>query len=193
MNSNEFLDHLSLLSNNSKEAIAEKEEEEWIITETTVECDEISAGENRQFRRVLKVPPLQPVIDNCELVQVCYRIWIRAKSEGNRRETLVLPLIIGTVPLRNNQGVPESQIEEQPKLKLTIPSQTQCQCTCPCPHCSKIKIVTNAVGSPEMFDPQMVPQTPMSPTTSPFEAIASVSSEIIDNSKIQTLTNEIAG
>ena len=111
------------MSANNKENLAERDEEEWILTETSESCGEVMAGEKREFRRILKVPPLQPVIDNCELIQVCYRIWIRAVTNvTGRRETLVLPIVIGTVPLTN---VAESKDEEKKKLKLIMPSQSQ--------------------------------------------------------------------
>lgn len=189
-NSKQFLNSLSLL--NSKDPLTEKEEEEWIITETSVECDEVLAGEQREFRRELKVPPLQPIIDNCELIQVCYRLWIRAKtSDANRRETLIIPIVIGTIPLRIEEGVAE------PKLKLTIPLQSElndssvtCRCTCPCPHCARSKIITNAHGSPEHFEPQMVPQTPMSPLDK-IEFASTSSSTVIKSSFVAFETSKL--
>lgn len=193
-NSHDFLDSLSLL--NSKDALTEKEEEEWIITETSVECDEVLAGEQREFRKLLKVPPLQPIIDNCELIQVCYRLWIRAKTtEANRRETLIIPVVIGTIPLRNEEGVAESEVKgkSEPKLKLTIPLQSEihdstiCICTCPCAHCARSKIITNAHGSPEHFEPQMVPQTPMFP----MDKIEFASTSVEETTEIKFETSTI--
>lgn len=132
---------------------------------------------------------------------MCYRLWIRAiASEMNRRETLIIPIVIGTIPLKK-----EEEEKSETKLKLKLPifnnedGSIACQCTCPCPHCARSKIITNASGSPENFDNSMVPQTPMSPLDKiDFTRVLATSNGIKDDgfdyevntTETSTLTNE---
>lgn len=159
----------------------EKEEEEWIITEASDECEEIPAGTKRDFVKVIKVPPLHPDIDNCDLIQVCYRLWIRVKTnEIGKRETLIIPIVIGSIELQkpimqNEIGVKKTNL----KLDLTKTEHSLkhnsnvCICTCTCAHCSRIKIVTvSDLSSPDSsIDPYSheIPQTPLSPTVMSFD------------------------
>jgi Arrestin (or S-antigen), C-terminal domain/Arrestin (or S-antigen), N-terminal domain len=155
----------------------EQDEEEWILTEVTEECEEVLSGEQKEFRKVLRVPQLQPAIDNCKLIQVCYRIWVKAKTDESamRRETLVIPIVIGSVPLTSDGDGDENKENVKnlmkAKLKLSLNAEVNCECTCTCRHCSKGKIGGYRNGgssSPDDLDTPMIglmPKTPLSPTT----------------------------
>ncbi|XP_070507816.1 arrestin domain-containing protein 2-like [Chironomus tepperi] len=166
----------------------EKEEEEWAITEATEECEEVPAGEKREFIKVIKVPPLHPDIDNCDLIQVCYRIWIRVKTnEIGKRETLIIPIIIGSVELKKPEvSKPGESTGKKTKLTLNLNNTDQslkhnsnvCTCTCSCAHCSRIKIVTvSDLGSPDgscaPVSPD-IPQTPLSPSVMNFDTAPAI-------------------
>jgi hypothetical protein len=166
----------------------EKEEEEWIITEATEECDEIQPNESTVIKRVITVPKLQPTIDNCDLIQVCYRIWIRVKTnEIGKRETLIIPLTIGTIGFKNENEPPagDEMIKSLAKKKANLTlnfdsinnnSSTEvCTCTCSCSHCGKVKLITESdLSSPDSTlspDTPMIPETPMTPTTPGASAV----------------------
>ncbi|KAG5682545.1 hypothetical protein PVAND_011892 [Polypedilum vanderplanki] len=160
----------------------EKDEEEWIVTEAVVnENDEIRPNESKLIKKVIKVPKLQPIIDNCDLIQVCYRLWIRVKTnEIGKRETLVIPIVIGTIGFKNENNISvngddkENIAKKKPNLSLNFEniknnnSTDVCTCTCSCSHCSKIKVIDGMdLKSPESgLSTPNIPETPMSPTTS---------------------------
>jgi hypothetical protein len=132
-----------------------------------------------------------------DLLQVCYRIWVRAKTNSeNRRETLVIPITIGTVALKNENDKIESDEISAKKGNLTLKLNTNvenspiCTCTCVCSHCSKVRVYSDNYEdySPLSLDgPGEIPQTPMSPIGS-FEDKRPIFMNF-ETQTTQTLTN----
>lgn len=63
---------------------------------------EIPPKSKRDFMRAIFIPPVPPVIDNCEIIHVSYELKVKAKTVGwNKSPALKFPVVIGTVALIN--------------------------------------------------------------------------------------------
>lgn len=75
-----------------------------ISTETEVAGDPIPPSTAESFEKRLVVPPLEPSILNCAIVQVTYEVRVKAKIGGlSRSPKCKLPITIGTIPF-HSQG-----------------------------------------------------------------------------------------
>ncbi|KAG5666924.1 hypothetical protein PVAND_014929 [Polypedilum vanderplanki] len=75
-----------------------------LIVETLEYCDQVKPQLHRIFSKTLRVPAVEPNIDNCEIIKVGYEIAVKAKPSGMHRSVLLnIPVLIGTVALKNEQ------------------------------------------------------------------------------------------
>ena len=76
-----------------------------IIVESFDFCDQVKPHCHRTFSKNIKVPALEPNIENCELIRVLYEIHVKAKTSGLHRSiNLRLPVVIGAVSLGDERS-----------------------------------------------------------------------------------------
>lgn len=77
-----------------------------VIVESLEYCDQVKPHCFREFSKGIRVPHLEPNIENCELIKITYEIHVKAKVSGLHRSlNLRLPVLIGTVPLRDERDM----------------------------------------------------------------------------------------
>lgn len=90
-----------------------------VIVESYEYCDQVKPHCFRCFTKFIRVPALEPNIENCELIRITYEIHVKAKVSGLHRSlNLRLPgeilnleflrfnpflVLIGTEPLRDER------------------------------------------------------------------------------------------
>lgn len=83
-------------------------------TKAAVYCGSVPSHEKRLFVKYLKVPPLLPNINNCEILRVNYEVQVKAKTAGaTRSPTVRLPIQIGTIGL-----IRDSQIDYEMDMRM---------------------------------------------------------------------------
>jgi hypothetical protein len=76
------------------------------IVETLEYCDQVKPQLHRIFTKTLRVPAVEPNIDNCSVMKIAYEIGVKAKASGMHRSVwLRIPVLIGTVPLKDEGSV----------------------------------------------------------------------------------------
>lgn len=77
---------------------------------------QIQPKQKRDFLRKISVPPLPPNIENCEIIKISYQLRIKAKTIGwNKSPKLKFPVIIGTIPIFNENLLIESELGSKKK------------------------------------------------------------------------------
>ncbi|CAG9810393.1 unnamed protein product [Chironomus riparius] len=72
------------------------------IVESLEYCDKVKPQAHRIFTKNIRVPAVEPNIDNCEVIKVAYELCVKAKFSGIHRSVLLnLPILIGTTRLRD--------------------------------------------------------------------------------------------
>lgn len=74
-----------------------------------VSSESVPMTTKRTFDLKIKVPSLAPNILNCEVIDVKYMVEVKAKTSGLTSSPIIeLPVVIGTVPLHENQDFNEN-------------------------------------------------------------------------------------
>lgn len=97
---------------------------EDVITEVEVHSGGIKRRSKDTFNQQLFIPAVPPSNANyCRVLNVSYEVQVKCKVSGLSQGPVVkLPIIIGTVPIMNNNQNQRAEIQQQPLPPIRTPS-----------------------------------------------------------------------